>query len=303
MEPVVSNTSSWLFGGALLALVTLVAYDRLPIMFKELTNRTGEAKATIQRKISSSGQVKPLTRTQVLDMFPEGTWQRTAYDDYTRVLLDEELVFPCVYAAKGFKAEGQNYIFFDSDDLSDPRHVRALADALVDFLPRSHDLGPNNSLVILSKQNPNPRTVDEYHALFWELLNGVAKIDEKPWPTSIPKTIDDSKWCFCFAGEPLFTAIQTPAHQTRRSRYAKGVIIAFQPKWIFDILFSTEAKRASALSKVRGLLAKYDPIPRSPDLRNYNDPDSREFQQYFLMDENNSSPPPPYPELASSTIL
>ncbi|KAF5343967.1 hypothetical protein D9756_011437 [Leucocoprinus leucothites] len=262
METTLSNTSSYLFGGALLALVGLVAYDRLPVILKELTTRTEEAKTTIERTLSTavSAPTKPLTRAQVTEMYPEGTWQRTAYDDYVRVLLDEELIFPCIYATKGFKADNQVYVFIDSDDLSDPRHIR-----------------PNTSLVLLAKQNPNPRTVDEYQTLFWKLLDGCAKVDKKPWPVDIPQTIDDAKWCFCFAGEPFFTVIQTPAHQQRRTRYAKGVTIVFQPKWIFDILFSSDAKRASALSKVRALLAKYDPIPVSPDLKNYGDEDSRSF--------------------------
>lgn len=31
-------------------------------------------------------------------MFAPGTWQRQAYDEYTTVLLDEDRVFPCIYA-------------------------------------------------------------------------------------------------------------------------------------------------------------------------------------------------------------
>ncbi|KAJ3552773.1 hypothetical protein NP233_g12797 [Leucocoprinus birnbaumii] len=302
METTLSNTSSYLFGGALLALVGLVAYDRLPVILKELTNKTEEAKTTIGRTLTTAAPTKPLTRAQVTEMYPEGTWQRTAYDDYVRVLLDEELIFPCIYATKGFKADNQVYVFIDSDDLSDPRHIRTLASGLADYLPKARSLGPNTSLVLLAKQNPNPRTVDEYQNLFWKLLDGCAKIDKKPWPADIPTTIDDAKWCFCFGGEPFFTVIQTPAHQQRRTRYAKGVTIVFQPKWIFDILFSSDAKRASALSKVRALLAKYDPIPVSPDLKNYGEPDSREFQQYFLMDENVPATTP-YKKLSASTEL
>ncbi|KXN80728.1 hypothetical protein AN958_08146 [Leucoagaricus sp. SymC.cos] len=116
------------------------------------------------------------------------------------------------------------------------------------------DLTP---LVLLVKQNSNPRTVEEYRSLFWKLLDGCAKIDKKPWPKDIPITIEDVKWCFCFTGEPFFTVIQTPAHQQRRMQCARGVMIMFQPKWIFDILFSSDSKRASALSKVRALLAKH----------------------------------------------
>lgn len=241
-------------------------------------------------------------RAQVTALYPEGTWQRTAYDEYSRVLLDEELIFPCIYATKGYKADNQVYTFIDSDDLSDPRHIRQLADCLADYLPKARNMGPNTSLVLLAKHNDNPRTVDEYHSLFWKLLDGVAKLDKKPWPAHIPRTIDDAKWCFCFAGEPFFTVAQTPAHQTRRSRYAKGVTIVFQPKWIFDILFSTDAKRAAALAKVRSLLVKYDPIPVSPDLKNYGEPDSREFEQYYLLDENVSATTP-YKELSPSEVL
>ena len=54
----------------------------------------------------------------------------------------------------------------------------------------------------------------------------------------------------------------------------------------FSALFSTDAKRAASLAKVRVLLKKYDPIPVSPELKNYGDEGSREAQQYFLMDEN-----------------
>ncbi|KAJ3556123.1 hypothetical protein NP233_g12050 [Leucocoprinus birnbaumii] len=140
METTLSNTSSYLFGGALLALVGLVAYDRLP--------------TAIGRTLSTAAPTKPLTRAQVTEMYPEGTWQRTAYDDYVRVLLDEELIFPCIYATKGFKADNQVYVFIDSDDLSDPRHIRALASGLVDYLPKARSLGPNTSLVLLAKQNP-----------------------------------------------------------------------------------------------------------------------------------------------------
>lgn len=57
-------------------------------------------------------------------------------------------------------------------------------------------------------------------------------------------------------------------------------------QWIFDILFSSEAKRAGALGKVRSLLKKYDPVPVSPELKNYGDEGSREAKQYFLLDEN-----------------
>lgn len=225
-------------------------------------------------------------RDEVTSAFEEGTWQRQAYDEYTATLLDEDRIFPCIYATKGFKTDDQLYVFIDSDDLSDSRHIRALASALAVYLPQSRAIGPNTSLVLLAKQNENPRSMDDYNEGFWALLDGLARLDEKPWPANIPQDIDTDRWCFCYAGEPFFSVIQTPAHQNRASRYAKGLTIVFQPKWIFDVLFSSDAKRAGSIAKVRGLLAKYDPVPVSPELKNYGDPDSREAKQYFLLDEN-----------------
>lgn len=234
--------------------------------------------------------------------FPQGTWQRFAYEDYKAVLLDEDLVFPCIYATKGFKTNDQLYLFIDSDNLSDTRHISSIANALSIYLPQAHALGPNTSLVLLAKHNDNPQTVEEYNTMFWKLLNGLAKLDKKPWPSAIPRDIDTDRWCLCFGGEQFFTVIQTPAHQVRRSRYAQGLTIVFQPKWIFDILFNNDAKRAGALAKVRTLLAKYDPIPVSPELKNYGEEGSRESKQYFLLDENVPAPCP-YDQLSASEVL
>lgn len=248
-------------------------------------------------------QGNPLTRSQVTAAFPQGTWQRNAYEDYKAVLLDETIIYPCIYATKGFKSDDQLYLFIDSDDLSDPRHIRTLAKGLAIYLPRARQLGPNTSLVLLAKQNgDNSRTVEEYNTLFWELLNGLAKLDYKPWPSTIPRDIDTDKWCFCFGGEKFFTVIQTPAHEVRRTRYAPGLTIVFQPKWIFDILFSTDAKRVSAIAKVRTLLTKYDPIPVSPELKNYGEKGSRESKQYFLLDENIPAPCQ-YEKLSKSDVI
>ncbi|KAG2074481.1 hypothetical protein BDR04DRAFT_1175448 [Suillus decipiens] len=227
----------------------------------------------------------PLSLAQVTAAFPQGTWQRKAYEDYKSVLLDEELIFPCVYDTKGLKSDSQLYF------------------GLSTYLPQARQLGPNTSLVILAKQNDNnSRTVEEYNTMFWELLNGLAKLDDKPWPSTVPRDIDTDKWCFCFGGEKIFPVLQTPAHQARRTRYAPGVTMVFQPKWTFDILFSTDTKRAGAIAKVRALLAKYDPIPISPELKPYGEEGSREYKQYFLMDENVPAPCP-YNKLSDSQVI
>ncbi|TFK36092.1 YqcI/YcgG family-domain-containing protein [Crucibulum laeve] len=295
--------STVFFGSAIIAMLASAVFKQIPNVVKDFRSLLTELKLRVESHLSfgEAKRTKPLTRAEVKKLYPEGTWQRTSYDEYVKVLLDEELVFPCIYATKGFKSDDQVYLFIDTDDLSNPRHIRTLADGLADYLPKARSLGPNTSLVLLAKQNDSPRSMEEYNASFWKLLDGLARLDEKPWPSNIPTQIDHERWCFCFGGEPFFTVIQTPAHQQRRTRYAKGLTIVFQPKWIFDILFSSDAKRAASLAKVRALLAKYDPIPVSPDLKNYGDPDSREFEQYFLLDENVSATSP-YKALSPSEI-
>ncbi|KZP20900.1 hypothetical protein FIBSPDRAFT_1044482 [Athelia psychrophila] len=227
-----------------------------------------------------------LTRAQVNELHKQGSWERQVYDEYVSVLLDEERVYPCIYATKGLKADNQRYLFIDSDDHADPRHARDLAATLAEYLPQSRELGANTSLVLLSKHNPRPRSMETYKNAFWMLLNNIASLDTKPWPENIPRDIDTDRWCFCFGGEPFFAVIQTPAHQTRASRHADSLTVVFQPKWIFDVLFSSEAKKVGAIAKVRSLLAEYDPIAASPDLLTYGDEGSRESKQYFLLDEN-----------------
>ncbi|KAF9218459.1 hypothetical protein BS17DRAFT_822862 [Gyrodon lividus] len=296
--------TSTLFG-VLLTLFANAASVRLPSVLRRLGDILTSSISALCA-VSKPGDIdysgKPLTRAQVTSAFPEGTWQRRAYEDFKAVLFDENIIFPCIYATKGFKTDDQLYLFIDSDDLSDPRHIRSLASGLSVYLPQAHDLGPNTSLVLLAKQMKEHRSIEEYNRLFWELLDGLAKHDTKSWPTAIPRDIDTDRWCFCFGGEPFFTVIQTPAHQVRRSRYAPGLTIVFQPKWIFDILFSTDAKRAGAVSKVRALLVKYDPMPVSPELKNYGDTGSRESQQYFLLDENVPAPCP-YDKLSGSEVM
>lgn len=139
---------------------------------------------------------------------------------------------------KGYKSDDQLYIFIDTDDLSDEQHIQHLAKSLSVYLPQARGLGPNTSLVLLAKENPTPRSMDEYNDGFWKMLDGLARLDTVPWPETTPKDIDTDRWCFCYGGEQFFSVIQTPAHQQRLSRYAKGVTIVFQPKVRFLLVHS-----------------------------------------------------------------
>lgn len=237
-------------------------------------------------------------RYQVESAYSIQTWQRLSYQSYVATLVDRSSVFPCIYATKGFKADQQRFLFLDSDDLSSSSNVSAVATALIEYLPQSRQLGANTSLVILCKPSQHLLSVQGYHDVYWSFLKSLRALDTVPWPTQFPEEIDTDNWCFCFNGEPTFTVVQTPAHEQRQSRYAPSLRVVIQPKWIFDILFSTPKKRVGALKTVRDLLKDYDSIPLSPDLKNYGQDGSRESQQYFLLDENKSAICP-YEKLAA----
>lgn len=195
-------------------------------------------------------------------------------------------VFPCIYATKGFKANEQRFLFLDSDHLSSPSNVSAVASSLTTYLARSRHLGPNTSLVILCKESQSLRSIQDYYDDYWRFLKSLRSLDATPWPEGFPENINSDAWCFCFNGIPTFTVVQTPAHEHRQSRYAPNLRVIIQPKWIFDVLFSTPKKRIGALQTVRELLRDYDDVAISPDLKNYGEEGSRESQQYFLLDEN-----------------
>ncbi|KAL8996999.1 MAG: hypothetical protein Q9188_006434 [Gyalolechia gomerana] len=203
------------------------------------------------------------------------------------MLLSKDPVdFPCVYATKGFKAHEHLYVFVDSEDPSSPRGVQSIAAALRQYISRSKTLGPNTSLVVLTPETNAVRSLEEYNRMFWDILHGVSKLDSQEWPADIPQDIDTPRWRFCFEGEQWFTVALTPAHRYRRSRRASCFCVLFQPKWVFDVLFSTPLKKQGAMDKVRGLLAVYDDVNISPEMKPYGDETGREYKQYFLLDEN-----------------
>ncbi|KAL9612361.1 MAG: hypothetical protein Q9167_003048 [Letrouitia subvulpina] len=260
---------------------------RLPLKALQVS-RPEALKGTSSPKAGGKPQ-KLLSRLEVEEAFKAQSWQRQGFDFFATLLTSKDRVYPCVYAAKGFKAQEHVYTFLSSPDPSAPANVKQIAAALLDYLPRSRQLGPNTSLVIIAPPEAQTLPDTEYNLQFWSLLKALTALDPQTWPENIPQETDTEGWCFCFAGEPCFMAVLTPAHQNRRSRHAPTVCIAIQPKWIFDILFSTPQKREGALKKVRSLVEDFDDIPLSPDLGNYGEKGKLETRQYFLLDRNESS--------------
>ncbi|KAF5989788.1 hypothetical protein FBULB1_633 [Fusarium bulbicola] len=239
----------------------------------------------------SSHSAELLTRNQVETRFDKDTWQGLAYQDFKSTILAKGSgmkTFPCVYATMGFRSDDHRYVFLESDNPSEPRNVRKVALALSEYLRITTSLGPNTSLVIIGAPSEKQRTVEEHNQTFWDMLRGLRICDPRPWPEDIPQDTEDSKWTFCFNGEPVFPVMLTPAHQKRWSRHMSVPVIALQPKWVLDNLLGTPEKRKDAQSKVRNLLQKYDTIGVSPDLAAYGAVGTSEARQLCLQDKNES---------------
>ncbi|KAL6714784.1 hypothetical protein ACLMJK_007044 [Lecanora helva] len=240
-----------------------------------------------------------LTIAQCEELPPE-SWQRRAYDSVKAILLaqnTDKKKFPCIYATAGYNQNSHRYTFMHSNDPTEPRNIHLLASALRAYLPLSHSLGPNTSLIIIhpntssksSPPAPSDLSVSDYQQKFWSLLRSLRTADTQPWPRDIPTTTSAAKWAFCFDGVPWFPAAMTPAHSQRQSRHAPFFTVAMQPKWVFDNLFKTPEKRRAAVDAVRKLMPAYDKVAPSPDLSAYGTEGTTEAHQYFLLDENETA--------------
>lgn len=227
------------------------------------------------------------TRYQVEKQFSDDTWERQAYNAFGAKLSSKEKIFPCIYASKGFKDNDLRYMFLPTEDASERRNVLSVARALLTYIPSSHECGLNTSLVILTPNSQKKRTVEDYHKIFWTFLKSLRQIDPKPWPSNISEETMTNRWCFCFNGKPSFLAVLAPAFEKRQSRHLPNFAIVYQPRWVFELLLTTDAKRESALNHVRGLIDKYDyPLPHSPDISNFGEEGCSEAKEYFIYDEN-----------------
>ncbi|KAI9696224.1 MAG: hypothetical protein M1836_005777 [Candelina mexicana] len=244
-----------------------------------------------------------LKKLQVEQKYSPGTWQRQAYEDFISILLGRGYgikPYPCIYAARGYRANELHFLFLHSEDPSEPRNVRLVATALRGYLNVAHATGLHTTLVILAPRvddRPVPKTMDDYRRDYWLFAKRLRTLDTKPWPDNVPEDTTSDSWCWCFDGVPCFMGVMTPAHEKRQTRYAKNLCIVYQPKWIFVELFNTQEKRDSAATRVRNLMVDYDKVPISPDVLNQRMPGYSEASQHFLLDENISSPCP-YPSLS-----
>jgi FPC/CPF motif-containing protein YcgG len=144
--------------------------------------------------------------------------------------------------------------------------------------------------VTFFENGPEHRTLEEYEAEFWALLQSVHDLDDDPWPDDIAPDPDHENWEFAFAGMPMFVVVNTPAHRDRASRHFDCLMVTFQPRFVFDDIAEDSRQGRNARTIIRKRLASYDTVPASPLLGSFGTPGNREWRQYFLDDDNSDEP-------------
>ncbi|MEM0948547.1 MAG: YqcI/YcgG family protein [Pseudomonadota bacterium] len=235
---------------------------------------------------------KLLDTKEVRATFASPCWQHVVFNEFEATLTSKSRPFPCIYGVSGLKSGQLRFAFVDAITAD------TVGPLLRDYLGDARQIGKLTSLVVFCRPGP-VQSIESYRNHFWTLLDDLERTDESPRPDGIPTELDDPHWEFCYGGEPIFVVCNSPAHVLRQSRRSTSFMVTFQPRWVFDGILDDESPAAQrGLETVRRHLEAFDAIETSPFLGRYGDPETREFQQYFL-DDTNDKPTCPFHSLGA----
>ncbi|CZT16469.1 uncharacterized protein RCC_02312 [Ramularia collo-cygni] len=245
-------------------------------------------------------QVKNLwTSAEILDNFTPRSWQRNAYDAFSaRLLMQQPQIFPCVYAAKGFKAREHRFCFIDplmfepGSSKLDAQYT-SLSASFDEYAQNWRNMGPMTSLVVLTplssqEVTQKTRTLRDDRSLFWQLLREISDRDPSEWPEHVPEEIKEGAWTLRFRGEAFVALALSPQYEKRQSRFCAGFVLAFQPIAIFKALSSSPEKWSDATGKVRALTDSLDHVPYSEDVIAVGNGEKSVGAMFFLSDDEQS---------------
>ena len=213
---------------------------------------------------------------------PEKPWEKRAIELFRGRMLSTSRPFPCIFGVDAVRRETLRYCFIPAA----AERIPALTGALREYASQCRGLGIRTSLVAFFEPAWPVRTMDEYKAEFWRLLNGLSAADSEPWPTGIDADPESPEWEFSCFGTAFFVVVNTPFHEARSSRYFEYLAITFQPRFVFDSLGPDTPAGRNARKVIRGRLTEYDTVPPHPQLGGFGKPGNREWVQYFVTDDN-----------------
>ncbi|WP_281658435.1 YqcI/YcgG family protein [Halobacillus sp. Cin3] len=223
------------------------------------------------------------------------TWQERSFTAFGDIMTSRDHAYPCVPGIQGYTNGMLRFGF-----LEDPRSSSAseqLGELLKSYGEVSRQTGSYTSLVVFCDTRAllkDQLEIKDYENVFWSLLNQTHALDEKEWPEDISQDPEDPSWEFCFHGEPYFAFCATPAHTKRNSRCFPSLLLAFQPRWVFENINDSTTYGRRLKNVIRKRLLDYDDLPAHPALKWYGQEDNHEWEQYFLRDDDTSLPQCPF---------
>ncbi|SFG54037.1 hypothetical protein SAMN04488063_2353 [Halopelagius inordinatus] len=218
-------------------------------------------------------------------------WAVRHFETFREALLGErnETPFPCFFGAQSVRDGDPLYTVVPST--TDKDALFGLRDALVEYLDVYRDHSDAASLVAFFRPPEREFSESDYHETLWHVLQFLHVYDPEPWPEGIPTDPDDSRWEFCFGGEPMFPTCRAPFYDDRKSRYSPvGLEITFQPRTLFEgITHDTDAGR-EAREVIQGRLESYDGVCPHADLGDWGVEGDREWPQYMFSADPEQAP-------------
>lgn len=222
----------------------------------------------------------------VLAKYPETAWERAAARDaLDHIAKNTAGPFPCVFAAQAVAKGGLRYCFSPDHEGSN------IAAGLTEFLRAARAIGPYATLTYVFPPDEGQPGLDAYRQRFWAALRRLHQADPSPWPEDIPQSPHDPNWTFCFDGEAIFPLCLTPAHQKKRTRYARHLTISFQPRWVFRHHLPDRARMERYSRLIQEKMRGFDASPVSPFLGLYGS-GFLDAEKYFFHDDNLAVPFP-----------
>ncbi|WP_226580376.1 YqcI/YcgG family protein [Halobacillus litoralis] len=235
---------------------------------------------------------KEMMEEQTTDL---ADWQKEVYEHFSIMMTSKDNAYPCVPGVQGFVKNMLRFGFVE-----DPRtdsSADGLACLLKEYGNISRETGNYASLVVFCDTRSlieEEAAIEDYEEIFWALLNATHRLDEAEWPKDIPMDPENQSWEFCYNGEPYFAFCATPAHKVRKSRGFPCLLLAFQPRWVFDEINASTSLGKKLKNIIRKRLVTYDDMPPHPALKWYGQEDNYEWKQYFLHDDDTSIPQCPF---------
>ena len=205
--------------------------------------------------------------------------------------------FPCYF---GIEVEQNGELLYAAcESTTDPAALLRLRDTLLEYLRVYPDHAERAPLAAFFRPPGGEPAVDadvapgeaRYHERLWHVLEFLHVHDPEPWPDEIPTDPDDSRWEFCFGGEPLFPTSRAPFYDERMSRYSPvGLEITFQPRAVFEGLTADTEAGQRARETIRERMGDYDGVCPHADLGDWGVEGDREWTQYLFREDADASP-------------